>query len=458
MAPVSGEHSYRVHEVWSWNLEAEFNELATIVAAEAHAILAFDTEFPGFLRQEHRSAAPAARYEALRENVDVLRPIQLGVSVASADGEIRGTWSFNLAFDLSVDLHSACSVELLRGAGVDFARHATEGIDIAKFSQLLKDSPLFAQQYGGMPLWVTFSGVYDFGFLLKTLTGGRALPLEESAFEELVSAICPWRIDLQDYMTRGSLNSLARRCGIERHGVGHTAGSDALLTLELYLHWRSCGFYCEPVACSDWLLRPDAVPFVPAQASTPSTPSTFSPSPSLPSPAASTVAPAESDSSTEAEAEDCGSEHLGGEKSTALKRLRRKDRHWFGDPPVATAPESTAPDKLACTAPSGTVCCTAATKQGSPSSALRRWADRWWPRSFCFTWYVHSMLLCMVFPPSIDTLIWLPTQVLVLLLLVHSKLMPRPPHQFVSAYLAGCCCRLVAVVIRLSMAHLGAGA
>ena len=31
--------------------------------------------------------------EALRENVDVLWPIQLGVSVASADGEIRGAHS-----------------------------------------------------------------------------------------------------------------------------------------------------------------------------------------------------------------------------------------------------------------------------------------------------------------------------------------------------------------------------
>eukprot|EP00438_Fugacium_kawagutii_P022558 Skav202589 [mRNA] locus=scaffold1305:131284:134139:- [translate_table: standard] len=40
---------------------------------------------------------------------------------------------------------------------------------------------------------------------------------------------------LRDELPRGSLDSLLREFGVERHGTPHTAGSDALATLELYL-------------------------------------------------------------------------------------------------------------------------------------------------------------------------------------------------------------------------------
>jgi hypothetical protein len=82
---------------------------------------------------------------------------------------------------------------------------------------------------------VTFSGSYDLGYLLKLLTSGRPLPRDFSAFDTALSAFCPRRHELREELPHGSLESLARKHGLQRHGKPHTAGSDALLTLELFL-------------------------------------------------------------------------------------------------------------------------------------------------------------------------------------------------------------------------------
>jgi len=61
------------------------------------------------------------------------------------------------------------------------------------------------------------------------------LPRDFSAFDVALSAFCPRRHELRDELPYGSLENLARKHGVQRHGAAHTAGSDALLTLELYL-------------------------------------------------------------------------------------------------------------------------------------------------------------------------------------------------------------------------------
>jgi len=225
-----------VHEVWEWNLEQEFTNLLAAAAGDASggAILALDVEFPGFIRQEPRAGARSARYQALRENVDRLRPIQIGAAVAGADGSLRGVWSFNLQFDVDVDLHTKKSVEFLRAAGLDFPRHKKEGIDTATLGSMLANSMLVGQ-HGRAPWWVTFSGAYDLGYLLKLLTSGRPLPRDFSAFDVALGAFCPRHHELRDELPHGSLDSLARKLGVQRHGSAHTAGSDALLTLDLFM-------------------------------------------------------------------------------------------------------------------------------------------------------------------------------------------------------------------------------
>jgi len=92
-------------------------------------------------------------------------------------------------------------------------------------------------QHSRTPRWVTFSGSYDLGFLLKLLTCGRALPPNAGTFDAVLVTFCPRRHELRDELSlqRGSLDHLARKHEVVRHGPAHTAGSDALLTLELYL-------------------------------------------------------------------------------------------------------------------------------------------------------------------------------------------------------------------------------
>merc|ERR1719262_1407324 len=121
-----------IRQVWSWNFEAEFSELLAVAAAGTR-LLAVDVEFPGFLRQGPRQASRESRYRVLRDNVDNLKPIQLGAAVAAADGSLLGAWSFNFQFDPRYDLHSPASLNFLCAAGVDFARHSTEGISHQSF-------------------------------------------------------------------------------------------------------------------------------------------------------------------------------------------------------------------------------------------------------------------------------------------------------------------------------------
>jgi len=223
-----------VREVWAWNLDEEFNNLlsATSVDASGGVVLALDMEFPGFLRQDPRTAARAARYQAIRENVDRLRPIQLGIAIATEDGSLRGVWNFNLKFDVDIDLHTQKSVEFLRAAGIDFSRHKEEGIDGTMLGKKLASSVLVGQR---APWWVTFSGTYDLAYLLKLLTGCRPLPRDWSAFDIALGAFCPRHHELRGEVPYGSLDSLARKLEIKRHGRAHTAGSDALLTLDMFM-------------------------------------------------------------------------------------------------------------------------------------------------------------------------------------------------------------------------------
>lgn len=122
-------------------------------------------------------------------------------------------------------------MNFLAAAGLDFSRHAEEGIEPGTIGRRLRASTLG----GGASKhrWVTFQGAYDFGYMLRLLTG-RRLPANLSYFEELQISYFPTRYELRDELPRGSLDSLLREFGVERHGTPHSAGSDALATLELY--------------------------------------------------------------------------------------------------------------------------------------------------------------------------------------------------------------------------------
>jgi CCR4-NOT transcription complex subunit 7/8 len=193
-----------------------------------------DMEFPGFPCTSPRFASRAEHYQALRSNVDQLWPIQLGIAVAGADGRHYGVWTFNIRFDIDVDPHTKESIAFLEAAGIDFPRHRTKGIDVLSLGKLLADSTLVGP-HGHAPCWLTFSGSYDWGYLLKIITSGRALPSIASTFDQVLSVYCRKRRELRDILPNGSLETLGRKHGVKRWGCAHTAGSDALLTLELFM-------------------------------------------------------------------------------------------------------------------------------------------------------------------------------------------------------------------------------
>eukprot|EP00929_Paragymnodinium_shiwhaense_P112003 TRINITY_DN80254_c0_g1_i1.p1 TRINITY_DN80254_c0_g1~~TRINITY_DN80254_c0_g1_i1.p1 ORF type:complete len:310 (-),score=54.07 TRINITY_DN80254_c0_g1_i1:661-1590(-) len=222
------------HDVWDSNFEEEFATLLEVVTLNCGSgvTLALDMEFPGFLLEHPRVGSREARYNVLRQNVDRLWPIQIGVAVASASGEVHGVWTFNLQYDADNDAGNAQSLAFLRCAGIDFRRHRAEGLAAKRLGSCLAASDLV--RWHGLT-WLTFSGTYDFGYLLKLLTAGKPLPTVSGAFQTALATFCPKRKDLRDLLPPGSLDALAKRHGVLRQGRAHTAGSDALLTLELFL-------------------------------------------------------------------------------------------------------------------------------------------------------------------------------------------------------------------------------
>lgn len=223
----------QVQEVWAWNFHSEFLALhAALQAAGPGATAALDTEFPGALDEDAwRADSRNVRYKAMKTSVDLLSPIQVGLALASADGRLLGAWTFNLRYDLRQELHTDSAVHFLSAAGVDFPRHAAQGIDRRAFGSMLTRSPLVG---AASPTWLTFSGLHDLGYLLKLLSTDP-LPDDVSVFDEALAKFCPRNLELRDWLPHGSLEQLAKSHVISREGRAHTAGSDALVTLKLFL-------------------------------------------------------------------------------------------------------------------------------------------------------------------------------------------------------------------------------
>jgi len=267
----------RIKEVWRHNLEAEFAMLRQLITK--YPYVSMDAEFPGIVARPIGNFAGSKaeyHYQTLRCNVDILKPIQIGITLWTAEGELPPqqpdqsilsqthgklpygnnlmyvpcTWVFNFHFNLEEDMYAESSIELLKSSGVDFQRHFEMGINPAAFGSLLTTSGLaFSDEVN----WLSFHSGYDFGYLIKLLTDD-ALPVDQVKFFELVSAFFPklWDIKfllrhaqrlrsqgrlgvestriLESLGTKSGLQDLAEELGCQRVGPAHTGGSDAWLT------------------------------------------------------------------------------------------------------------------------------------------------------------------------------------------------------------------------------------
>jgi CCR4-NOT transcription complex subunit 7/8 len=91
------------------------------------------------------------------------------------------------------DIYAEDSIELLKNSGIDFERFEREGIDIQYFGEVLMMSGLVLNKE---VKWLTFHSSYDFGYLIKTLTG-TDLPADETSFLEILHLYFPCSYDLK---------------------------------------------------------------------------------------------------------------------------------------------------------------------------------------------------------------------------------------------------------------------
>ncbi|GAA0153174.1 mRNA polyadenylation factor [Lithospermum erythrorhizon] len=228
-----------IREVWNDNLEQEFSLIREIV--DEYPYVAMDTEFPGVVLRPVGSFKNIKDYNylTLKDNVDMLKLIQLGLTFSDENGNLPTCgsgkcciWQFNFReFNVSEDIFASDSIELLRESGIDFKRNNEMGIDCHRFAELLMASGIVLND--GVH-WVTFHSGYDFGYLLKLLTC-RSLPATDSGFFDLIKIYFPIVYDIKHLMKfcnslHGGLNKLAEILEVERIGICHQAGSDSLLT------------------------------------------------------------------------------------------------------------------------------------------------------------------------------------------------------------------------------------
>lgn len=231
--------SILIREVWNDNLEEEFALIREIV--DDFPYIAMDTEFPGIVLRPvgNFKNSNDYHYQTLKDNVDVLKLIQLGLTFSDDQGNLPtcGTdkyciWQFNFReFNVNEDVFANDSIELLRQSGIDLNKNNENGIDAVRFGELLMSSGIVLND---SVYWVTFHSGYDFGYLLKLLTC-QNLPDTQAGFFNLINMYFPTLYDIKHLMKfcnslHGGLNKLAELLEVERIGICHQAGSDSLLT------------------------------------------------------------------------------------------------------------------------------------------------------------------------------------------------------------------------------------
>eukprot|EP00300_Choanocystis_sp_HF-7_P034517 c47327_g1_i1.p1 GENE.c47327_g1_i1~~c47327_g1_i1.p1 ORF type:complete len:319 (+),score=53.28 c47327_g1_i1:108-959(+) len=244
--PPTAHPGVTIKDVWADNLEEAFAEIRDLI--ELFPYVAMDTEFPGVVARPigNFKSNNDFQYQNLRCNVDLLRIIQIGLTLADERGHIPSgvpTWQFNFKFSLGTDMYAQDSIDLLVRSGIQFQAHEERGIDVDDFGELLIASGLVLVP--GVS-WVSFASSYDFAYLLKILTCAP-LPADEDAFFEVLYLYFPAILDIKHILkaingNRGGLQDIADELAVVRIGPQHQAGSDSLLTSMTFFRVREAFF------------------------------------------------------------------------------------------------------------------------------------------------------------------------------------------------------------------------
>ncbi len=236
---LSAEHLPHIKNVWKYNVEKEFARIAKTLD-EGYTWIAMDTEFPGIVfNYVMDSKSPEMGYRLLKMNVDSLKLIQVGITLANDKGEKPAgthTWQFNLNFNINTEKYHPESISLLKEAGIVFEELIEHGIDPMSFGDFLMTSGLVVNPE---VTWIAFHGAYDFSYLLKVLIN-EMLPQTSDQFLVYLKHLFPNIYDIKtiindfDDWKNYSLSRLGNDLSLKRTGHQHQAGSDALLTIEIF--------------------------------------------------------------------------------------------------------------------------------------------------------------------------------------------------------------------------------
>jgi CCR4-NOT transcription complex subunit 7/8 len=251
----------KIKDVYNENMTDELRKISELI--EHYNYISMDTEFPGIvfnssnmtclqgnnknfsnqnqknilLKQNFQSEISKI-YQCIKQNVDNLKLIQLGITLSDCEGnypEECSTWQFNFKFDLNSDLYFNDSINLLEQSGIDFNRFYQEGIEPDYFGENFISSGIVLNDNIN---WITFHGSYDFAYLLKTISN-QSLPDEEQGFLDYLSLYFPNYYDVRHLIRniswlKGSLSKITNDLDITRVGQSHQAGSDSLVTNKVF--------------------------------------------------------------------------------------------------------------------------------------------------------------------------------------------------------------------------------
>lgn len=237
---------FSIKEVWANNLEEEMTNISRLV--EKYPYVAMDTEFPGFIAKSAQSSSTTdeARYHIQCVNVNILKIIQIGITLGDGDGNLATpvcTWQFNFKFSLNEELYSSDAISLLRQADIDFLKFQQDGIEVKDFAPLFFASGLVMNEN---VIWVSFHSGYDFAYLLKIVTN-QPLPSTQKEFFVSLRTYFPQLYDIKYIMFVTDqkicgLQEIADDLNVQRYGRQHQAGSDSFVTLLVYYEFMKKNF------------------------------------------------------------------------------------------------------------------------------------------------------------------------------------------------------------------------
>lgn len=189
-----------IKEVWSYNVEPEFNALRSFVNDKtARVFLLIHQEIPGVVARPVGTFKTSADYhfQTLRSNLDLLNIIQMSFcAVKVVNNEVSNSviWQFNFLYDVTKEMYNEEHLLMLAlTSQINFALHMSQGISHFNFAELMVDSGLLLDPSVN---WLSYHSGYDLGFFISLLTNDL-LPNDEADFSWWCDKYFPSLYDLK---------------------------------------------------------------------------------------------------------------------------------------------------------------------------------------------------------------------------------------------------------------------